>query len=317
MSGPPPRPDGQAPAVPGEARPRAAVIEGTFADQLARHQFVIAAGIAPPADGPPDEAVETVVALSGRGIGLFAVTQRDNARAHLDSLNLALHLQNQAGVETIATVTTWDKTIMTLQADLLGAHALGIRSVICATGNPPVLGDYPAVDGVWEVDSLGLIRLLAGLNAGRDSNGLAAGTRTSFCIGARVNPGARDLGAEIARAQEKVRAGAQFLVTRPVYELDSLRRMTGALAGDGAAVLASVAPLRSFEEADYLAHEVPGVTIPDATLRVMERAGRGAAHAAGLELATGLLREARPLVQGVVLAAGDGDAAALAPLLTR
>ncbi len=317
MSGPPARPDGQAPAVPGEARPRTAVIEGTFSDQLARHQFVIAAGIAPPADGPPDEAVETVVALSGRGIGLFAVTQRDNARAHLDSLNLALHLQNQAGVETIATVTTWDKTIMTLQADLLGAHALGIRSVICATGNPPVLGDYPAVDGVWEVDSLGLIRLLAGLNAGRDSNGLAAGTRTSFCIGARVNPGARDLGAEIARAQEKVRAGAQFLVTRPVYELDSLRRMTGALAGDGAAVLASVAPLRSFEEADYLAHEVPGVTIPDATLRVMERAGRGAAHAAGLDLATGLLREARTLVQGVVLAAGDGDAAALAPLLTR
>jgi methionine synthase / methylenetetrahydrofolate reductase(NADPH) len=83
------------------------------------------------------------------------------------------HLQQHAGVETIATVVTWDKTIMTLQADLLGAHALGIRSVICTTGSPPVLGDYPAVDGIWEVDSLGLIGLLSGLNAGRDSNGLA------------------------------------------------------------------------------------------------------------------------------------------------
>jgi methionine synthase / methylenetetrahydrofolate reductase(NADPH) len=296
----------------GLARPA----DTTLADRLARHQFVIAAGISPPPDGPVDEAVETVAALSGRGVGLFAVTQRDNARTHLDSLNLALHLQNQAGVETIATVTTWDKTIMTLQADLLGAHALGIRSVICATGNPPVLGDYPAVDGVWEVDSLGLIRLLAGLNAGRDSNGLALTTRTSFCIGARVNPGAPDLTAEIARAQAKVAAGAQFLITRPVYELDALRQMTGALSPGGVPVLASVAPLRSFEEADYLANEVPGVTIPDSTLRALERAGRGAARATGLELAAGLLREARSLVQGIVLATGDDDAAALVPLLS-
>ena len=291
--------------------------EGTLADRLASRQFVVAAGIAPPPDGPVDEAVETVAALSGRGIGLFAVTQRDNARTHLDSLNLALHLQDQAGVETIATVTTWDKTIMTLQADLLGAHALGIRSVVCATGSPPVLGDYPAVDGVWEVDSLGLIALLAGLNSGRDSNGLALTTKTSFCIGARINPGAPDLAAEIARAQAKVRAGAQFLVTRPVYELDSLREMVAALEPGKVPVLAAIAPLRSFEEADYLAHEVPGVTIPASTLEAMERAGRGAARATGLELAAGLLRQARPLVDGVVLAAGDDDAAALVSALSR
>jgi homocysteine S-methyltransferase len=296
--------------------PLAGAADGTLAERLASHQFVIAAGISPPADGPVDEAVETVAALSGRGIALFAVTQRDNARTHLDSLNLALHLQNQAGVETIATVTTWDKTIMTLQADLLGAHALGIRSVICATGSPPVLGDYPAVDGVWEVDSFGLIRLLAGLNAGRDSNGLALTTKTSFCIGARINPAAPDLGEEMVRAQAKVRAGAQFLVTRPVYELGSLQRMTGALSAGGVPVLASVAPLRSFEEADYLAHEVPGVTIPASTLRAMEQAPRGAARATGLELAARLLREARSLVQGIVLAAGDHDAAALTPLLS-
>lgn len=315
MPAPPARPAAQPLAPSPQARGLSGAVEGTLAERLARHQFVVAAGIAPPPDGPVDEAVEAVASLSGHGIGLFAVTQRDNARTHLDSLNLALHLQNQAGVETIATVTTWDKTIMTLQADLLGAHALGIRSVICATGSPPVLGDYPAVDGVWEVDSLGLIRLLAGLNAGRDSNGLAAGTRTSFCIGARINPGAPDLAAEIARAKAKVRAGAQFLVTRPVYELESLRRVTAALSADGVPVLASVAPLRSFEEADYLAHEVPGVTIPDSALAAMERAGRGAARAAGLELAASLLHEARTLVQGIVLAAGDDDAAALAPLL--
>jgi methionine synthase / methylenetetrahydrofolate reductase(NADPH) len=228
---------------------------------------------------------------------------------------MALQLQQRVGVETIATVTTWDKTIMSLQADLLGAHALGIRSVVCTTGSPPVFGDYPAVDGTWEVDSVGLTALLAGLNAGRDSNGLALTARTSFCIGARINPSARDGQAEIARAHAKIRAGARFLVSRPVYELDSLSRVVEALEGTGVPLLLSVAPLTSFEEADYLAHEVPGVTIPAGTLDAMERAGRSGGRAVGLELAATVLAKARPLVSGVILTAPGDDPAALVPLL--
>jgi homocysteine S-methyltransferase len=254
--------------------------------------------------------------LEAHGIGLFAVQPPETARTHLDALDMALHLQQQAGVETVATVTTWDKTIMTLQADLLGAHALGLRSVIGTTGSPPVRGDYPAVDGIWEVDSLGLIALLDGLNKGRDSNGLALTTRTSFCVGARVNPGARDMDAEIARARAKVRAGAHFLVSRPVYELDSLLRVVSALEAEEVPVLLSFTPLRSFEEADYLAHEVPGVTIPPDTLRAMERAGRGAARTVGIELAADLLRDARKLVSGVILTAAEEDLTVLAPLLS-
>ena len=215
---------------PGSPAPSAPVA-GTLADQLACGRFVVAAAIA--SGGRPTEAVQAAAVLQAQGVGLFAVQPAMSARTHSDSLDMALHLRQQAGVETIATLTTWDKTIMTLQAELLGAHALGIRSVICTTGSPPVLGDYPAVDGIWEVDSLGLIALLAGLNAGRDSNGLALTTQTSFCVGARVNPGARDPEAEIARARAKVSAGAHFLVSRPVYELDSLLRMVTALAVEG------------------------------------------------------------------------------------
>ena len=265
--------------------------------------------------------MQAAAVLQARGVGLFAVQPAMSARTHSDSLDMALHLRQQAGVETIATLTTWDKTIMTLQAELLGAHALGVRSVICTTGSPPVLGDYPAVDGIWEVDSLGLIALLAGLNVGRDSNGLALTTQTSFCVGARVNPGARDPEAEIARARAKVSAGAHFLVSRPVYELDSLLRMVTALAvkGEGEVgripLLLSVTPLRSFEEADYLANEVPGVCIPPDTLRAMERAGRGAARAVGIELAADLLLAARKLVSGVIVTAAEDDPAALTPLL--
>ena len=290
----------------------AAPFAGTLADQLAGGAFIVGAAIA--SGGRPAEAVQAAAVLQAQGAGLFAVQPAQSARTHSDSLDLALHLQQQAGVETIAALTTWDKTIMTLQAELLGAHALGIRNVICTTGSPPVLGDYPAVDGIWEVDSLGLIALLAGLNEGRDSNGLATATQTSFCIGARVNPGARDPEAEIARARAKVRAGAHFLVSRPVYELDSLLRMVTALAGTELPLLLSVTPLRSFEEADYLANEVPGVTIPPDTLRAMERAGRGAARAVGIDLAACLLHEARKLVSGVIVTADD-DPAGLAPLL--
>jgi methionine synthase / methylenetetrahydrofolate reductase(NADPH) len=288
---------------------------GSLAEQLAARRFVVAAALTPPAGGWAGETEQAAVALQGNGIGLVAVQPRENARTHMDSLNMALQLQQRVGVETIATVTTWDKTIMSLQADLLGAHALGIRSVVCATGSPLVLGDYPAVDGTWEVDSVGLAALLAGLNAGRDSNGLALTARTSFCIGARVNPGARDPEAEIARVHAKIRAGAQFLISRPVYELESLSRLVSALDATRVPLLLSVSPLRSFEEADYLAHEVPGVTVPGVTLDALERAGRGAARAVGLDLAAQLLAKARSLVSGVLLAIPDDDAATVAQLL--
>jgi len=303
----------QGPQAAAPSSGPAAPFAGTLADQLASGRFIVATAIA--SGGLPAAAVQAAAVLQAQGAGVFAVQPGHSARTRSDSLDLALHLQQQAGVETIATLTTWDKTIMTLQAELLGAHALGIRNVIGTTGSPPVLGDYPAVDGIWEVDSLGLIALLAGLNAGRDSNGLATATQTSFCVGARVNPGARDPEAEIARARAKVKAGAHFLVSRPVYELDSLLRMVTALAAENTPLLLSVTPLRSFEEADYLANEVPGVTIPPDTLRAMERAGRGAARAAGIDLAAGLLAGARKLVSGVIVTAAEDDPAGLAALL--
>jgi homocysteine S-methyltransferase len=296
-------------------RERAGAAAGILAAGLATGTFVVAAELSAPDGSGISQATDAVAALRDDGVGLFAVTAPQSPRAHLDSLGMALHLQQDAGVETMVTMSTWDKTIMTLQADLLGAHALGIRSVICETGNPPVLGDYPAVDGIWEVDSLGLISLLAGLNAGRDSDGLPLTTKTSFSIGTRINPGAADTAAEIARARAEVRAGAQFIVTRAAYELDALRLMAGSLADEHVPILMTVTPLRSFEEADYLAHEVPEVNIPAPTLAAMERADRRLARDTGLELAVGLLREARSLVDGVVITMADGDPAAACTLL--
>ncbi|MGH3068345.1 MAG: bifunctional homocysteine S-methyltransferase/methylenetetrahydrofolate reductase [Streptosporangiaceae bacterium] len=308
-----PRTAAAPPPRPARTPPSAAA--SGLTTRLASREFVIAAEIAAPDDGAVRPGTDTVIAVREQGVDLFAITAPDNPRAHRDSLGMALHLQQHAGVEAIVTMTTWNKTIMTLQADLLGAHALGIRGIICEAGTPPVLGDYPAVDGIWEVDSLGLVTLLAGLNSGRDFDGLPLTTKTAFCIGTRVNPGASDLTAEIARARAEVRAGTQFLVTRPVYELGPLRLMAEALADTGVPVLLSVSPLRSFEEAEYLAHEVPDVDISAATLRAMEQAGQWSARETGLELARCLLREGRPLVGGVLLTMAHDDAAVLGPLL--
>ena len=305
-----PRPGRAAARVTAAADvPAAAAAEpGGLAERLAAGRFVVAAEIVPPADGAGDQAADAVAALRERGLDTFLVSPRQTARAHLSPLNLALQLRQRLGADAVATMTTWDKTIMALQADLLGAHALGMRTVVCATGNPPLRGDYPNVDGIWEVDSVGLAGLLNGLNQGRDSNGLALATRTSFHIGARFNPGAQDAAAEVARTRAKLRAGAQFLITRPVYELDTFRRMTAELDA-GVPVLLALAPLSGFDEAEFLAHEVPGVTIPESTLRALERAG-GSAAAVGLDLAAILAAQAAALAHGVVLRF-DGDLAAM------
>ena len=287
---------------------------GTLSERLAAGQFVTAAGIAPPVGGAADEAADQAAALHERGIDTFFVASRQSPRAQLSSIDLAFQLQQRADIETIATVTTWDKTIMALQADLLGANALGIRNVVCETGNPPLLGDYPNVDGIWDVDSVGLVELVADLNQGIDCNRLPLATKTSFHAGARFNPSAADLEAEIARTASKIQAGARFLVSRPVYELTELRIVMAALAEEKIPVLLSIVPLRSFEEADYLSHEVPDIRIPQQTLTAMERAGSRAAQT-GIELAADLLTEASPMVQGVVLTFPGWDPATLDNLL--
>jgi methionine synthase / methylenetetrahydrofolate reductase(NADPH) len=304
-------------ARPSKPRPETPVNlagQGSLADRLGTGTFVVAAMIATPLGGAADEAADQAAALRKSGIDTFFIASRQSPRAQLSSIDLAFQLQQRIDAETIATVTTWDKAIMALQADLLGANALGIRNIVCETGNPPLLGDYPNVDGIWDVDSVGLMELVAGLNRGIDCNGLQLATKTSFLGGARFNAGAADLEAEIARTAGKIRAGAKFLISRPVYELDKLRCVLSALADDQIPVLISIAPLQSFEEADYLSHEVPDISIPARVLSALELAGPAAAQA-GLEMAADLLAEARPLVQGTVLALPRTQYAALDSLL--
>jgi len=257
--------------------------------------------LAAPLTGGVDESVKLAEQLCGAGVRLISVAPTRSTRAHVNPTDLALHLHQRLGVDTLASVTTWDRTIMALQADLLGAHALGLRRIVCETGSPPLVGDYPHVDGVWDVDSLGLIELLAGLNAGSDYQGLRLPVATEFQIGARINPGSHEPDREATRVNSKITAGAQFLITRPVYDRVDLARLLDALTDRNVPVLAAVRPLTSFAEADYLAHEVPDVKIPRSTLNALEQADRNADQI-GIELAIELISQIRGMVAGIVLA---------------
>jgi len=285
-----------------------------LSEQLAARRFVVAAEVRPPLGGGADHAATEAAQVQARGVNLFSIAPTAGARAQMSPLSLALHLQQRLHVETILTVTTWDKSIMTLQADLLGAHALGIRTIVCRTGSPPLQGDYPNVDGIWDVDSVGLIGLLDGLNHGRDSNGLVLEGTTSFFVGARCNPGALDFDAELTRTRAKIKAGASFLLTRPLYDAAALHQMMDALSDHGVPILLTLQPLRTFREAEYLRHEVPDVTIPGGVLEAMRRAGDGEEEV-GVDLAQELLEATRRRVDGVVLSLPGGSGAALDRLL--
>ncbi|WP_432839820.1 bifunctional homocysteine S-methyltransferase/methylenetetrahydrofolate reductase [Dactylosporangium sp. CA-092794] len=292
------RPARQGPPVTAVPRPR--VAPALAPGRLEGSGRVVAVQlITPPVDGL-DEVVGTVRDVVALGVDAVSITPSYSGRPRLTTVDVALHLRQQFGVEAMAGVMTWDRTGMVLQADLLGAHALGLRQIICETGSPPPFGDYPLTGGIWDLDSVGLIRLLHGLNEGRDYYGLAMPVRTEFDIGARINPGSHDPVREGRRALEKLEAGARFLVTRPVYERVGLERLLDVIGGR-APVLATIAPLPGFDQADFLAHEVPDVIIPAATLAALQRAGVGAT-AAGVEFAAELAAEVAPLVAGVVLA---------------
>jgi homocysteine S-methyltransferase len=263
------------------------------------HQ-VFAAELTAPPTGDVGELLTLATDLAGLGIGFLSISAARTSRAQVSTINLAVHLRHIAGIDTVASVTTWDRTIMALQADLLGAHALGLRRIVCETGTPPLVGDYPHVDGIWDVDSVGLIELLDSLNHGIDFYQLQLGSKTDFSVGGRINPGSSDPDREADRALTKISAGARFLITRPVYELTGLKRLLDAIGGR-VPVLAAIRPLTSFEEAEYLQHEVPDVTIPADILARLERAGGGAKQA-GVQLAADLAAEVSEMSSGILIA---------------
>jgi homocysteine S-methyltransferase len=196
--------------------------------------------------------------------------------------------------------------VLSIQSDLLGAAAIGIRNLICITGDPPRLGNYPDATAVFDVDSIGLVNIAHNLNRGLDIGGNALGTATQFVIGVGANPGAPNLDEEIRRFEYKVEAGAEFCVTQPVFDLDLLDTFLKRIAHCHIPIVAGIWPLTSARNAEFMKNELR-VAIPDEIMRRMERVGSAdAARAEGIAIAREMLAAVRPATQGVQLSAPFG-----------
>ncbi|MGE5179590.1 MAG: bifunctional homocysteine S-methyltransferase/methylenetetrahydrofolate reductase [Bacteroidota bacterium] len=271
-----------------------------LAGKLARHEFVVSVEVDPPRGIRPRKMIEGATLLKASGVDMINVADSPMARVRMSSIALATMIQGQVGIETILHFTCRDRNLMGIQSDLMGAHALGIRNILALTGDPPRAGDYPSATAVFDVDSIGLIRVLRQLNAGVDLGGNSIGEPTRFVIGCAVSPAADPLEREVERFHAKVEAGAEFAMTQPLWELGTLTRFLDAIGTPRIPVLLGLLPLQSHRHAEFLHNEVPGIVIPEASRQEMRDAGDRGIDV-GIEMCLDLLLEARGQVEGAYL----------------
>jgi homocysteine S-methyltransferase len=234
--------------------------------------------------------------------GFDAVHITDGARARIRMSSFAIShiIQRDVGIEAVTHVTTRDRNMIGLQAELLGAHALGLRNILVITGDPAKIGDLPQAKSVFDVDSAGLVKIVKNMNCGRDSVGNPIGESTSFLIACAANPSADKFEYEIERLERKVESGAEVIITQPVYETGTFEKFLKAVEHMHVPIVVGVLPLRSYKHAEFLHHEIPGIFIPENIREKMFRAGENAAQV-GMEISAELLHEIRSLVAGAYL----------------
>jgi len=277
--------------------------ETRLAAALREGEFVVSVQLDPPLGGSSRGLLEIARELEASGLVQFVdVNDNATARAGINALMVSSAIERSTGLETIPHLTTRDSTILGIESQLLGAHSEGVRNVLAVTGDPPEVGDYPGSQGVYEIDSIGLTRLIAGLNRGEDFNGRPIDAPTSFFVGVAVNHNADDLEAEAARLREKVAAGARFAMSQIAFDLDALERFSEASGGFGVPLLVGVFPLTSYRLALRLHNEVPGIVVPQGLQDALEAAGPDAA-AIGMANAKELIAAARERFDGVYVVA--------------
>ena len=276
--------------------------ESKFWRKLKANQFSVCVEIDPPKGLSLERIFEQVdKVMASTKVDAIDINSGAMARVGMDALIVAGALEAR-GVETVPHLTTRDQNIIGLQAALLGAWTVGgVRNVLAITGDPPSVGDYPETSGVYEVDSVGLVKVLNRLNQGTDWAGKTLGGATNFAIGVAVNPVADDLDSEIERFHAKIEAGAHYAMTQPLFDPEHWYAFLRKLGGKPAIpVLIGIWPLNSYKQALRLNNEVPGIVIPEPLLKSMEAAG-ASARDRGFEVAREMLAWARTELAGAYL----------------
>jgi len=295
------RPGHTLPPVPVASRSR-------LAGKLARQEFPVLVEVVPPKGCDATKEVEGVQYLLERGIDAVNIPDGSGATARMSALTLAALLQQRAGIEVLLHYSSRDRNVLTIQSDLLGAHALGVRNLLALTRDTPQYSTVLESDAS-EVDAIGLVNLLSNLNRGLDVGANPLGAQTAYLVGASINPYALNLEEELRRFQHKVEAGADFAVTQPVFQVEQLAKFLERARSFAPhlPVIAGIWPLTSFRNAEFMNNEVPGISVPPAVMERMRAADSGErARQEGLMIAQETLREIRSLVQGVQIAAPFG-----------
>lgn len=274
--------------------------------KLATGEFVTLVEIVPPKGVDFRKEVEGAKFLKAAGIDAINIPDSPRASARMSNMALCLLVQQQAGIETVLHFTCRDRNVLSMQSELLGAYSTGLHNLICITGDPPKLGNYPDATAVFDVDAIGLVNIVHNLNHGLDVGGNPIGSGTKFMIGVGANPGMVNIDEEVRRFEYKVEAGADFAVTQPVFDVALLEQFLRRVDHHRIPVLAGIWPLTSVRNAEFMKNELR-VSVPDAIIDRMARAPNAeAARAEGILIAREMLHKVRGLVQGAQVAAPLG-----------
>ena len=255
-------------------------------------RFVVSVELDPPRGADPDRLIDRAQYCKENEVDAINVADGPRASARMSAQSLCLLLQQKVGIDTILHYTCRDRNLLGIQSDLLGAYALGLRNILAITGDPPKLGDYPDATAVYDVDSIGLIRIMSHLNHGCDLAGNPIGPALGIHIGCGADPSKPDHDKEIRRLEEKIKAGAEYVMTQPVYDPATIGQFLASIKHLDVPVLIGILPLYSHKNAEFLHNEVPGITVPDVVRARMKEAGERGLRA-GIEMAQGLLRDVR------------------------
>jgi homocysteine S-methyltransferase len=274
--------------------------------KLARGEFVTMVEIVPPKGIDIHKEIEGAHFLKSVGVDAVNIPDSPRASARMSNQALSLLIQREVGIDAILHYTCRDRNVLCIQSDLLGAAAVGIKNLICITGDPPKMGNYPDATAVFDVDAIGLVNIVHNLNRGLDLGGNPIGTGTGFVIGVGANPGLTDLDEEIRRFEYKVEAGAEYAVTQPVFDLRLLENFVHRIEHCRIPVVAGIWPLVSVRNAEFMKNELR-VSVPDAILERMARAQTPElARAEGVAIAREMLIAVRQTVQGAQISAPLG-----------
>ena len=278
-----------------------------LADKLCERQWVRCVELSPPRGWNLAPTLEAARLCQRAGIDAINVPDGPRASARLSPLFTAYAIQREAGIEVILHFCGRDKSLLAIQADLLGCAAAGIHNILFITGDPPKLGDFPFSSAVFDADSIAMVRIQDHMNRGLDIGGRPLDPPTRVLIGVGADPNAVDFDREIRRLRQKVETGAEFVITQPIFALEPLERFLKAIGDLHVPVVAGVWPLASLRNAEFMRNEVPGVVVPDEVMRRMAASpDRETQRQTGIAIAREIIAQLRSAVAGVQVSAPFG-----------